>query len=722
MAGPIQDVNIVSEEIGLLGVLQEIAQALSPMGEMNQNLNEFLQRQLTKETQQDVASQAFGGIMAVTGASDVMAALSYANQTATNLTDTVNRQFNNANNANPTADPNSQQGGAGAPPNLTAEQLGRFTLTQDQFNQQIEANKQFLQQNPQYMPTGSANNQQMLNTMAGAMAQQQISNQQNMVNSQAALATQAQAYATEGQNAAGIVGDVGNAPNTNYFNQDRKPSSGPDSSLYSKVKGGFSGGGKGILTTLLGAGAFVVGAGIAATNLVGTMTSAIINRSAQTNPLRQLGYAVGSGPGGLDQSIQQTVAGNLLAQPWENALGITGRANKVFGLGGATMTGSNIFGQALKDVYSSGGLFTGQEATLALQEGYKRGYSGTTKGSLFGQFYGAEKTVTKATFGLLDPATIGSMLDLMFRKFGQNFDTTSKTLLSFNTAAQSAQKGLVDYTQQVMISITALQQQGTMNARQATIASQIYSSLPQLSSTAFQSIAASSMPFLMAQQPGRFNSLDYISLATGNANALAGMDPAMLPLLTAQGVKSQVETFLAGVPRINSQTGKAYTQAERLRAAAQLFAQATGQNAGDILNLISNQNITTLRQQQQLGLYQESLTAKQLRSRGGAAHSQFGTYLKDFNAAYGVKSKAELKQESSISSQLAKGKITLGQAIQDIQKLTSSGAKAQAPVIGTITVKADPGTKITSARAGSKKTGNASTVSIPVNQPTPTNG
>lgn len=716
MAGPIQDVNIVSEEIGLLGVLQEIAQALSPMGEMNQNLNEFLQRQLTKETQQDVASQAFGGIMAVTGASDVMAALSYANQPATNLTDTVNRQFNNANNANPTADPNSQQGGAGAPPNLTAEQLGRFTLTQDQFSQQFQANKQFLQQNPQYMPTGSTNNQQMLNTMAGAMTQQQISNQQNMVNAQANLATEAQA-------AAGIVSDVGNAANTLYFNQDKKPSSGsPLSSLYSKVKGGFSGGGKGILATVLGAGAGIVGTGISAANLVGTMTSAIINQSAQMNPLRQLGYAIGSGPGGLDQSIQQTVAGNLLAQPWENALGITGRANKVFGLGGATMTGSNIFGQALKDVYSSGGLFTGQEATLALQEGYKRGYSGTTKGSLFGQFYGAEKTVTKATFGLLDPATIGSMLDLMFRKFGQNFDTTGKTLLSFNTAAQSAQKSLVDYTQEVITSITALQQQGTMNARQATIASQIYSSLPQLSSTTFQSIAASSMPFLMAQQPGQFNSLDYISLATGNANALAGMDPAMLPLLTAQGVKSQVETFLAGVPRINSQTGKAYTQAERLRAAAQLFAQATGQNAGDILNLISNQNITTLRQQQQLGLYQESLTAKQLRSRGGAAHSQFGTYLKDFDAAYGVKSKAELKQESSISSQLAKGKITLGQAIQDIQKLTSSGANAQAPVIGTITVKADPGTKITSARAGSKKTGNASTVSIPVNQPTPTNG
>jgi len=495
----------------------------------------------------------------------------------------------------------------------------------------------------------------------------------------------------------------------------------PSQSLSSRM-GNFFGG----VPNNLGKAAGIAAGGVAFG--VGALNKGMAASQASL-PVRSLGYTAGGAPT-AQMSFGQQMAANIFGSPIANALGLTSLYNgfntqmqNLLGFSLPSVTQAQLLGvgpyaQALTESFKSGNNLPYEVAASNVQAAQQAGYSYTgtfvtdPKGfgsvttssdaynkSLMGQFVSSENKIFQTTGGALNAANVTEMLDEMFRNFGQTFDKTTASILGFNTAANASQKSLQDYTQEVTQAVVNLQQQGITGAgraTEATTAAQTYSSIPQLQSSDLQKIVSASGAFMLATQPGKYNQLDFIGMMTGNTAAMAGQDANQAPVEAAKAANSMVNTLMKGITQ--------GTTAQRRQAAIQEYAMMTGTSAGDITNLINPNNMKTLQQQATLGTLEDQLSSRS-GEKGTMGAKDFGQYMKDFNAAYGISSPAERKKESAILSKVQQGKETLGAGIAELKKLNLSGDKANTnPVLGTIIVEAAPGTKAT-VRAGSSTGG-----------------
>jgi hypothetical protein len=515
----------------------------------------------------------------------------------------------------------------------------------------------------------------------------------------------------------------------------------PSESLSSRM-GDFFGGVPNNLGKVAGIAAGGVAFGVGALNRGMAASQASL-------PIRSLGYTAGGAPT-AQMSFGQQMAANIFANPVASALGLTSlysgfndQMQSLLGFSFPSITAAQQLGvgpyaQALTQSFMSGNNLPYEAAVSNIQAAQQAGYSytgavdpitgqvTTTKDaynkSLMGQFVSSENKIFQTTGGALNATNVTQMLDEMFRNFGQTFDKTTTSILGFNTAANASQKSLQDYTQEVTQAVTNLQQQGITGAgraTEATTAAQTYSSIPQLQSSDLQKIVSASGAFMLATQPGKYNQLDFIGMMTGNTAAMAGQDANQAPVEAAKAANSMVNTLMKGITQ--------GTTAQRRQAAIQEYAMMTGTSAGDITNLINPNNMKTLQQQATLGTLEDQLSSRS-GEKGTRGAKDFGQYMKDFNAAYGISSPAERKKESAILSKVQQGKETLGAGIAELKKLNLSGDKANTnPVLGTIIVEAAPGTKATVKKAGSSSGGSSAsrkphgstTSSIPVTGPVP---
>ena len=495
----------------------------------------------------------------------------------------------------------------------------------------------------------------------------------------------------------------------------------PSQSLSSRM-GNFFGG----VPNNLGKAAGIV-AGVGAFG-VGALNKGMAASQASL-PIRSLGYTAGGAPT-AQMSFGQQMAANIFGNPVASALGLTSLYNgfnaqmeSLLGISLPSVTSAQALGvgpyaQALTKSFMSGNNLPYEAAVSNIQAAQQAGYSYTGtfvtdqngfgsvttspdayNKSLMGQFVSSENKIFQTTGGALNAANITEMLDEMFRNFGQTFDKTTASILGFNTAANASQKSLQDYTQEVTQAVVNLQQQGITGAgraTEATTAAQTYSSIPQLQSSDLQKIVSASGAFMLATQPGKYNQLDFIGMMTGNTAAMAGQDANQAPVEAAEAANSMVNTLMKGITQ--------GTTAQRRQAAIQEYAMMTGTSAGDITNLINPNNMKTLQKQATLGTLEDQLSSRS-GEKGTRGAKDFGQYMKDFNAAYGISSPAERKKESAILSKVQQGKETLGAGIAELKNLNLSGNKANTnPVLGTIIVEAAPGTKAT-VKAGSSTGG-----------------
>jgi len=474
-------------------------------------------------------------------------------------------------------------------------------------------------------------------------------------------------------------------------------------------------------------GGVIAGGATAAATLPGIFGSAI-NKNSQMQQVRAAGYAGGNVSSstsntGLLSSMPflQNILGNTLGSP-----GMQTIANSLpFGIGSAYSnllsalginpaqnTGNVAYVTALQDLYksqySNSPLTQSQISTalsLAQQSGYSYGSAvdPTTgklidpktgkptdaanaaaqdayKKTLQGQFLEAELKVSKGTFGALDPTTIAPLLDLMFRKFGQSMDTTANQLLGFNTAAQAAQKSIVEYTAEVTQAAEALQQSGVTSSLKALDAAQVYASIRGIQAPAFESAIQNAFPFMLAMNPGKYTRNDIIAGITGNAINMPDQNNSQIPLQFVKTAEKLVGQFASGGLDQSS--------------SIDLAAQRLGMNPGDLSLLLSAQNVKTITQAADLGTLTDQLMPKWGNKKGAAATEEFQQYLKSYNAAYGIQSKAATKEEQSIIAAMRKGE-TFGKAIDDLRAKNLAGTKAnQVPTIGKIVIEVAPGTKI----------------------------
>jgi hypothetical protein len=474
-------------------------------------------------------------------------------------------------------------------------------------------------------------------------------------------------------------------------------------SLSSRMSGFFNNTG---LSNMAGRGAGFVAGGIATG---AGMLNAGMAASQASMPIRGLGYSAGGAPT-AQMGFMQQMASNVLMNPAVGAavqgLGLTSAYNSflnMIGIGTSTaaqQAGLGVYGSQLLASISSGGNLPQPMAVAAVQAAQQAGYSyggltgeqvqaGAWKKTLFGQLVTSENQITQVTGGILNPSNITTLLDDMLKKFGQSFDITTKSVLGFNTAAQASQKSLEQYSAEITQAVENLQQAGLAAPGQATeamTAARTYASLPQISAAGLQKIINSSGAMMLAANPGKFNQNDFISMMTGNTTAMAGKDANQAPFLAAQAANTMVNQLMkSGVNR---------------QAAIQEYAFMTGTSAGDITNLINPNNMKTLQQQATLGTLEDQLSSRS-GEKGTSGAKDFQQYMKDFNAAYGISSAKDRKQEAAISSRIQQGKETLSAGIADLKKLNPSGDKANTnPILGTIMVEAAPGTKAT-LKAGS---------------------
>ena len=448
----------------------------------------------------------------------------------------------------------------------------------------------------------------------------------------------------------------------------------PSQSLSSRM-GNFFGG----VPNNLGKAAGIV-AGVGAFG-VGALNKGMAASQASL-PIRSLGYTAGGAPT-AQMSFGQQMAANIFGNPVASALGLTSLYNgfnaqmeSLLGISLPSVTSAQALGvgpyaQALTKSFMSGNNLPYEAAVSNIQAAQQAGYSYTGtfvtdqngfgsvttspdayNKSLMGQFVSSENKIFQTTGGALNAANITEMLDEMFRNFGQTFDKTTASILGFNTAANASQKSLQDYTQEVTQAVVNLQQQGITGAgraTEATTAAQTYSSIPQLQSSDLQKIVSASGAFMLATQPGKYNQLDFIGMMTGNTAAMAGQDANQAPVEAAQAANSMVNTLMKGITQ--------GTTAQRRQAAIQEYAMMTGTSAGDITNLINPNNMKTLQKQATLGTLEDQLSSRS-GEKGTRGAKDFGQYMKDFNAAYGISSPAERKKESAILSKVQQGKET----------------------------------------------------------------